>query len=52
MTKQELLKRVEELERRVREIESRPMVVYTPAPQPVFPPLPIWQPPYVVTCSA
>lgn len=58
MTKKELLARIEQLERRVRDLEARPHVV--PASPPLIIPNvwpPSWPgdpfaPPYKVTCAA
>ncbi len=59
MSEQELAKRVDELERRVRDLEARP--VYVPVPYyPPYAPLPEypvpyrnpWEPPWFVTCTA
>jgi hypothetical protein len=47
--------RIDELERKVRELESRPIVyppVYYPYPAyPVFMPVQPWHPPYHTTCK-
>jgi hypothetical protein len=58
MKKQELAKRIEELERRVRDLEARPFIVTAPAPYywPVPTPVPSltgdpFEPPYEVTCG-
>lgn len=48
----ELLQKVQDLERRIRELEARP--VYVPAPQfvpvPRYQPPPALSPPWVITC--
>lgn len=62
MKKAELLRRIEELERRVRDLESRPFVLPQPVivpqgvPMPTWPAIPSptwtepWKPPFEVTC--